>query len=292
MENKLEVAENKDHKLIVIMVDSANSYYERRKSIRNSWMKYITSASESPLSEEEKKQVVVKFVVGTKPGVDISEEIAKYNDIVCVNVEDSYDTLALKTLHFMKWTVDTYGKDGFSYFMHADDDSFVRIDLLLKLLKDKPREKYYYGYIWNNGLRTTKPLRTPTAKSYMPYDQYPEDVAYPPFACGCGFVLTRDLIQYLVEKLDSWKFYRLVDVAFGMYLAPINSTILIENDERVRPYRHLPIFHPDTIVQHYMKPEEFRGFFQKAIGKEQHDSDQHIPESFYNVMSQMGLMKR
>lgn len=27
----------------------------------------------------------------------------------------------------------------FSYFMHVDDDSFVRIDLLLDLLKNKPR---------------------------------------------------------------------------------------------------------------------------------------------------------
>ena len=106
--------------------------------------------------------------------------------------------------------------------MHADDDSFIRLDLLLPLLRQKPREKYCYGYMWNTGLRynmcqyishcisLTKPLRTPTAKSYMPYEQYPEDVAYPPFPCGCGFAFTNDIIDYLVKNQKSFKFYRLV----------------------------------------------------------------------------------
>ena len=35
------------------MVDSANGYVDRRKAIRNSWLRYLTS-DESPLSKEEK----------------------------------------------------------------------------------------------------------------------------------------------------------------------------------------------------------------------------------------------
>jgi len=293
-DNSSVAQKNKDEKespFLVIMVDSGNNYYTRRKSIRNSWMKYLTS-EDSPLTPENKKRIVVKFVLGKKEGVNVSEEIKQYNDIVMVDVEDSYYNLALKTLHFMKWTSETYGKNGFTYFMHADDDSFVRLDLLLSLLETKPTKNYCYGYMWNNGLRVTKPLRNPTAKSYMPYDQYPEDTPYPPFACGCGFVLTNDLIGYLVENLASFKFYRLVDVAFGMYLAPLGNRITFENDERVRPYRHLPLFDPETIIQHYMKPEEFRGYYQKSIGKESHSTDQKIPENLYSMMANMGLMKR
>jgi hypothetical protein len=37
------------------MVDSANSYYVRRKAIRNSWLKYLT-AEDSPLTPEDKKK--------------------------------------------------------------------------------------------------------------------------------------------------------------------------------------------------------------------------------------------
>lgn len=275
---------------LVIMVNSATSYVERRNAIRNSWFKYLTSEIDSPLSNLEKASILVKFVVGKKEGKDISEEMKNFDDIVLVDVEDSYDNLALKTLAFMKWTVKKYMDKGFTYFMHADDDSFIRLDLLILHLQRKPREKYCWGYIWNNGIRITKPLRTPTAKSYMPYDQYPEDKPYPPFASGCGFVLSRDLIYYLVEKADSFKFYRLVDVAFGIYLEPIKE-IQMDNDERVRPYRHLPLFDPETIVQHYMRPEEFRGFFQKAICKEPYQKN-NIPENLYNIMAEMGLLKR
>ena len=57
-------------------------------------------------------------------------------------------------------------------------------------------------------------MRTPEAKSYMPYDQYPEDKPYPPFPCGCGFALTNDLISYLVKNANTFKFYRLVGMKF------------------------------------------------------------------------------
>ena len=33
----------------------------------------------------------------------------------------------------------------------------------------------------------------------------------------------------------------------------------------MRPYRPLPLFRADTIVQHYMQPEEFRQFHQRAL---------------------------
>lgn len=92
----------------------------------------------------------VKFCLGTKEGVDVSDEVKQFQDIVFVNVEDSYANLARKTLEYMKMAVQKY---DFDYFMHADDDSFLRMDLLLDVLKNKPREKYYYGYMWNNGHR-------------------------------------------------------------------------------------------------------------------------------------------
>lgn len=109
----------------------------------------------------------------------------------------------------------------------------------------------------------------------MPYDQFPgtanllqciltrsEDKPYPPFASGCGFVFSRDLVEYLVEQTPHLKHYRYkldeltwtrLDTAFGSWIEPINKDIIIENDERIRPYRALPLFHPDTVVQHYMR---------------------------------------
>jgi len=274
---------------LVIMVNSANSYLTRRKAIRNSWIKFLTNTTESNLTTEQRESVEVKFVLGKKDGVNVSQELSEFNDIVFVDVEDSYDNLAKKTLEFMKHCINNY---DFDYFLHADDDSFIRLDLLLEVLKEKPRKKFYYGYIWNNGLRLTKPIRDPSAKSYMPLSQYPSDEPYPPFACGCGFALSRDLIQYIVEQTPQFKDYRLIDVAFGIYLQPLaDQGLIIENDDRIRPYPPLPLFRKDTIIQHYMKPEQFRGFYQKAIGLEPHE-DQVVAQSFYDTMANLKLMKK
>ena len=35
--------------------------------------------------------------------------------------------------------------------------------------------------------------------------------------------------------------------------------------EDIRPYRPLPLFRSDTIVQHYMQPEEFKQFHERAL---------------------------
>ena len=55
----------------------------------------------------------------------------------------------------------------------------------------------------------------------------------------------------------------------GIYLAQLperEARLHIVHLETVRPYRPLPLFRDDTIVQHYMQPEEFRQFFDKAYG--------------------------
>ncbi len=79
------------------------------------------------------------------------------------------------------------------FVMHADDDSFVRLDLLLPLLvmaamllildallsppeldaqATSPRKGFYWGYIWDGtGNRKTAPIRDERNKSRMPQSQ-------------------------------------------------------------------------------------------------------------------------
>jgi hypothetical protein len=61
--------------------------------------------------------------------VDVSEEVAKYGDIVLVDVEDSYDNLALKTLAFMKWTETTYGQNGYQYLSTVCKKTYIVKDI-------------------------------------------------------------------------------------------------------------------------------------------------------------------
>ena len=87
-------------------------------------------------------------------------------------------------------------------------------------------------------------------------EQWPHE-SYPPFASGCGFLIAYDLVQSLVDNSPGFTFFRVIDVPVGVCLAQLPPERLrIVHLPEVRPYRPLPLFRADTIVQHYMQPEE------------------------------------
>lgn len=81
--------------------------------------------------------------------------------------------------------------------------------------------------------------------AYLPTSQWPYD-HYPPFASGCGFVLSFDLVLALTSR--ELPRYRLLDPPFGIHLCgPPGIRVLLEpvspvHDERIRPYKPLPTF--------------------------------------------------
>ena len=52
----------------------------------------------------------------------------------------------------------------------------------------------------------------------MPPEQWPHSY-YPPFASGCGFVISHDLVAWLVGESADFTFFRVIDVPVGIYLA-------------------------------------------------------------------------
>lgn len=198
----------------------------------------------------------------------------------------------------------------YEFYMHADDDSYVRLDLVLELLEGSPKQRFYWGYIWDGtGNRCTAPIRNTNNKSHMPVEQYALDY-YPPFASGCGFILSRDLVQALLKQ--PLPDYRLLDPPFGIHLCGQDFCVLPDgpvvpvHDERVRPYRGIPVFKPTTIVQHYLAPEELAPFHAQVL---EHMSSQRKGEDapaasdaapsgstsadeLYSQLVQMGLLRR
>lgn len=266
-------------------------------------MKAIFLGSD-PLPKEEDDEAMRKF----------RQEQAEHGDIILVNAPDGYEGLWRKALVYLKHLVDQHSLPNSPppprYVMHADDDSFVRLPLLMsQVLAKSPSTKFYWGYIWDQktGNRLTGPIRDTRNKSHMPLEQYSLDF-YPPFASGCGFILSWDLVLELV-RVDLPD-YRLLDPPFGIHLCgdpPPKGRLITSDltpiqpvhDERVRPYRPLPTFRNDTIIQHYLKPEEFKPFYDQAVEydsqpnkcKAQEDGPS-APELLYQSLVDMGLLRR
>lgn len=253
---------------VLLFISSAAGYERRRKAQRATYLSLLRGSTASGTQSGLGGTVQYRFLLGApKPeqAAALAAEQAEHGDLLQVAVPESYETLFPKIVAAWRWAVAHY---DFKYWMHADDDSFVRPDLLLRWLRSPaagPPQGLYAGYIWDGSPgRRTKPLRDPAAKSYMPVDQWPHD-SYPPFASGCGFVISEDLVQWLVQRSPTFTFFRVIDVPVGVYLAqaPPGRVRVIHVPE-IRPYRPLPLFRADTIVQHYMQPEEFRQFHANA----------------------------
>jgi hypothetical protein len=60
------------------------------------------------------------------------------------------------------------------------------------------------------------------------------------------------------------------DPPFGIHLCGdpdacvVSPPVVPVHEERVRPYRPLPTFRANTIVQHYLKAEEMRPYHEQA----------------------------
>lgn len=165
---------------IILLISSAAGYERRRKVIRST---YLRALKASPALAS---RVQYRFLLGApKPEQEavLAAEQAEYGDLLQVGVTESYETLFPKVVAAWRWAVATH---DFGFWMHADDDAYIRVDMLLRWLDTAPAAQpptgLYAGYIWDGSEgRRTKPLRDPTAKSYMPVDQWPHD-SYPPFA--------------------------------------------------------------------------------------------------------------
>ncbi|GMI03479.1 hypothetical protein TrLO_g6347 [Triparma laevis f. longispina] len=86
------------------------------------------------------------------------------------------------------------GIEEFDYLVKLDDDSYVDMDALLEVLNASPRLSHYRGLFF-----TGKPYRDPSHKNYVSPKCLPLPVL-PPFAYGGGFVLSWDLVDYVVNN--------------------------------------------------------------------------------------------
>ena len=272
---------------VLLLISSAAGYERRRRAVRRTYLSALREQHEPPPppppphggagndKSELRGNVEYRFLIGEAPTAEQREallaEHAEHGDLLFVGIPESYETIFAKVVAAWRWAVATY---DFTFFMHADDDSYVRLDLLLEWVRSPaatPSQGLYAGYIWDGSEgRRTKPLRDPAQKSYMPIEQWPHD-SYPPFASGCGHLIAYDLVAKLVARSPTMAFFRggVFDVAIGIYLARLATEdagvhLRILHLDAIRPYRPLPLFRADTLVQHYMQPEEFKQFHERV----------------------------
>ncbi|PHT46198.1 putative beta-1,3-galactosyltransferase 18 [Capsicum baccatum] len=197
---------------LFIGILSAGNHFAERMAIRRSWMQHQLIKSSS---------VVARFFVALHARKDINVELKKeaefFGDIVIVPFMDNYDLVVLKTVAICEYGVHVaFAKN----IMKCDDDTFVRVDAVIKEINKIPENRSLYV---GNINYYHKPLRN--GKWAVTYEEWPEE-DYPPYANGPGYIISSAIANFIVSEFNSHKLklFKMEDVSMGMWVEKFNSS--------------------------------------------------------------------
>ncbi|XP_042473109.1 hydroxyproline O-galactosyltransferase GALT6-like [Zingiber officinale] len=233
---------------LFIGILSAGNHFAERMAVRKSWMSALTRSS----------NVVARFFValnGRKEvNMQLKEEAEFFGDIVIVPYMDSYDLVVLKTVAICEYGVRTVSA---KHIMKCDDDTFVRVDSVLKEVKKIPSVRSLYI---GNINYYHKPLRS--GKWAVTYEEWPEE-NYPHYANGPGYVISSDIANYVVSEIEkhTLRLFKMEDVSMGMWVEKFNNSKPVEYVHNLKFCQFGCI--EDYYTAHYQSPRQMLCMWEK-----------------------------
>ncbi|KAG5604246.1 hypothetical protein H5410_025738 [Solanum commersonii] len=238
---------------LFIGILSAGNHFSERMAVRKSWMQHPSLKSSN---------VVARFFVAMHGRKEINVELIKeaefFGDIVIVPYMDNYDLVVLKTVAICEYGVRTVVA---KYVMKCDDDTFVRIDAVMKEVKKVPRGRSLYV---GNINYYHKPLRH--GKWAVTYEEWPEE-DYPPYANGPGYIISFDIAEYIVSEFEKHKLrlFKMEDVSMGMWVEQFNSSRPVEYVHSLKFCQFGCI--DDYYTAHYQSPRQMICLWRKLLNQ-------------------------
>ncbi|XP_019726058.1 UDP-GalNAc:beta-1,3-N-acetylgalactosaminyltransferase 2 [Hippocampus comes] len=141
----------------------------------------------------------------------LKQESLRHGDMVFVDVVDTYRNVPSKLLQFYKWSV---ANIDFSLLLKTDDDCYIDVDSVLMKIEHKGLKRSHF---WWGNFRQSWAVDRIGKWQELEY----ASPAYPAFACGSGYVVSRDLVQWLATNAQSLKAYQGEDVSMGIWMAAV-----------------------------------------------------------------------
>ena len=202
--SSLSPKNNKTKCFLFVMILSSINGKSRRDAIRSTWM--LDHIKLEP-------KVIIKFIIGTSslgPDQSLYTEQEQYNDLLLLpELKESFNNLTRKVLSSFVHINKLF---SYQYLLKGDDDSFIRLDVLLHELSLRPSHtKYYWGFF--DGRSVPK-----KAGRYKESEWFVCDL-YIPYALGGGYVLSNDLVSRMVVNSDGLQLYNSEDISVGLWLS-------------------------------------------------------------------------
>ncbi|XP_041974319.1 beta-1,3-galactosyltransferase 6 [Aricia agestis] len=236
----------------IVLVLSGPQNEVKRDAIRSTWANFVGNIiTENNVrlyrwnhswTEPKKAQSFAKILypIGVQGLSEnqlkkISNENSRSKDLILLeNLHDSYENLARKVIESMIWLNNNY--KNLKYVLKCDDDSFVRVDLIIKDLEafapqmnapeistyvtQKNVESFFYkGLYWGyfDGRARVFLNGKWEEKDWFLCD------TYLPYALGGGYVISQSIVKYIARNHDLLSVYHSEDVSMGVWTAALDG---------------------------------------------------------------------
>jgi hypothetical protein len=160
----------KERNLIMCFVISSPKNVRERNAIRQTWGSVIKPIFIIARSDNETTRLVIS-------------EAMLFNDVIVEDFVDTYVNLTIKTAFAMKHFLRHFKNS--TYFFKIDDDVFLNVENLLKMIDDENVPK---DAIIGRKVTDSKPHREKDSKLYIPYWLYEEE-SFPPYHDGPAYLI-------------------------------------------------------------------------------------------------------
>ena len=185
--------------LVLITSGVGTSYATRRNFIRDTW-----GNEANPPASKNWKRI---FVLGMTKAIEIQQEAAVFNDILVLNMTDSYKNLVIKVLSGLAWSISNLNP---RFILKADDDVYVRVPYLISWLEKYGSDQFYGGTVIPHEKR-----RSNRSKNRVLKDCFAEDF-YPPYCAGSFYVVSSNILPSLFESVRKWTAIPVEDAYLGI----------------------------------------------------------------------------
>lgn len=203
----------------------------------------VLSSDRNKRSEMRRMYDNIYFMVG-KENFDY-DEFYRYNDMIFIDKKEEYmgenSILPYKSQVFFHVVQQNI---KFKYLLKMDDDTYVKMDQLKKVLEEEKPD--YWGKVWRNNVID----RNPKSKWYVSRKTFSRN-RYPDYCSGAGYVLSTNAVSCMVKKLHKFKYMPMEDVATGLLAEQCN--IKASNSDMVQHMK--PYKNDNYIIRHYYKYE-------------------------------------
>ncbi|XP_050520863.1 beta-1,3-galactosyltransferase 6-like isoform X2 [Daktulosphaira vitifoliae] len=201
---KLNTSPGRPNYRVLVIVISAFENHDKRIAIRETWAQTKENIRVLFILSKNQHNISLKNMLENEKSI--------YNDILEVNVPETYNSLSIKLLEALKH-IDNL---DFQYLLKCDDDSFVDLTGIVQELNKLPKKKLYWGYF--NGIANVKKSGKWKESEWILCDKYL------PYALGGGYVISKDLVSYIIKNQNYLSLFISEDVTVGAWLAPLNIT--------------------------------------------------------------------